>query len=209
MFLKLIESAVPTSGITMFHTFFKKIFSIYKINYYINYLNITFSTWTGRGSGSFAGGLLIGTYGTREAFQIMALMGIISGTVYGIMHFFWLHKYDENYNKSPVESTGKFVIIYGWKKFDNLVWYVVELGLLLFFFKLDRIVFSYYCSIFIKYVYFLKSNIIFLGEMKPSYSNITMKALLEHALIILCSLCKTIVSCIICWKIIVLKNKKK
>ncbi|XP_046673330.1 uncharacterized protein LOC124362674 isoform X2 [Homalodisca vitripennis] len=62
----------------------------------------------GRGSGSFAGGLLIGTYGTREAFQIMGLLGLISGIIYGLMHFFWLHKYDDAYNsKSCEESTGK------------------------------------------------------------------------------------------------------
>ncbi|XP_054266161.1 uncharacterized protein LOC128988671 isoform X2 [Macrosteles quadrilineatus] len=62
----------------------------------------------GRGSGSFVGGLLIGTYGTREAFQIMGLLGTISGVVYGMLHFFWLHKYNETHtSKSIEEPSGK------------------------------------------------------------------------------------------------------
>lgn len=70
-----------------------------------------FLCMTGRGSGSFAGGLLIGTYGTRQAFQIMGLLGVLSGVVYGLMHFFWLHKYNDAY-KSPCQepvSTGNFL----------------------------------------------------------------------------------------------------
>lgn len=60
---------------------------------------------TGRGSGSFAGGLLIGTYGTRQAFQIMGLIGVFSGLVYGMLHFFWLHKYDDAYKISTQEDS--------------------------------------------------------------------------------------------------------
>ncbi|KAL1115777.1 hypothetical protein AAG570_006067 [Ranatra chinensis] len=47
----------------------------------------------GRGSGSFGGGLLISTVGIRQAFRIMGTMSIGSGVLYGVMHFFWLHKY--------------------------------------------------------------------------------------------------------------------
>ena len=49
----------------------------------------------GRGSGSFLGGLLIGTVGTRKAFRIMGLMACAGGTLYGLLHMLWLNKYDK------------------------------------------------------------------------------------------------------------------
>ncbi|KAK9505055.1 hypothetical protein O3M35_009205 [Rhynocoris fuscipes] len=58
----------------------------------------------GRGSGSFFGGLLIGTVGTRQAFKLMGLLAVTSGIVYGLMHFFWLHKYSEPIEKSKADS---------------------------------------------------------------------------------------------------------
>ncbi|RZF43442.1 hypothetical protein LSTR_LSTR001703 [Laodelphax striatellus] len=56
----------------------------------------------GRGVGSFGGGLLIGTIGTRQAFRAMGLLAIVSGGLYGLIHFFWLHKYDQSYYKKKV-----------------------------------------------------------------------------------------------------------
>ncbi|XP_024081412.1 uncharacterized protein LOC106668659 isoform X2 [Cimex lectularius] len=47
----------------------------------------------GRGSGSFCGGLLIEKVGIRQSFKLMGLMSVVAGTIYGILHFFWLHKY--------------------------------------------------------------------------------------------------------------------
>ena len=46
----------------------------------------------GRGSGSFVGGLLIGTVGTRKSFRIMGLIAVLGGTVYYLLHYFWLRK---------------------------------------------------------------------------------------------------------------------
>ncbi|KAL0273281.1 UNVERIFIED_CONTAM: hypothetical protein PYX00_005990 [Menopon gallinae] len=46
----------------------------------------------GRGSGSFVGGLLIGTVGTRKSFRIMGLIAITGGFCYFILHYFWLRK---------------------------------------------------------------------------------------------------------------------
>ncbi|XP_073991086.1 uncharacterized protein isoform X2 [Rhodnius prolixus] len=54
----------------------------------------------GRGSGSFFGGLLIGTVGTRQSFRLMGLLAVSAGVIYGLMHFFWLHKYSETTEKS-------------------------------------------------------------------------------------------------------------
>lgn len=50
---------------------------------------------TGRGFGSFLGGLLIGSYGTRKAFRIMGLLACAGGTLYGLLHLLWLKKYDK------------------------------------------------------------------------------------------------------------------
>ncbi|KAJ0182735.1 hypothetical protein K1T71_002104 [Dendrolimus kikuchii] len=44
----------------------------------------------GRGSGSFGGGLLIASLGTREAFRYMGLIAFLGGVLYGILHYFWL-----------------------------------------------------------------------------------------------------------------------
>ncbi|CAG4986214.1 unnamed protein product [Parnassius apollo] len=46
----------------------------------------------GRGSGSFGGGLLIASLGTREAFRYMGLIAFLGGILYGILHYFWLRK---------------------------------------------------------------------------------------------------------------------
>lgn len=59
----------------------------------------------GRGSGSFFGGLLIGSYGTRISFRLMGLLGIVSGTVYGLLHCMWLYKFED---KTINEKAGKF-----------------------------------------------------------------------------------------------------
>lgn len=61
----------------------------------------------GRGSGSFFGGLLIGSYGTRQSFRLMGLLGIISGTVYGLLHCMWLHKFED---RPSTEKSGNFLI---------------------------------------------------------------------------------------------------
>ncbi|KAF6212821.1 hypothetical protein GE061_010530 [Apolygus lucorum] len=60
----------------------------------------------GRGSGSFFGGILIGTVGTRQSFRVMGLVAVIGGFTYGVLHFFWLHKYSEEpeTSKDPSES---------------------------------------------------------------------------------------------------------
>ncbi|XP_077294603.1 uncharacterized protein LOC143917078 [Arctopsyche grandis] len=46
----------------------------------------------GRGSGSFCGGLLISSFGTREAFRYMGLVACLGGICYGLLHYFWLRK---------------------------------------------------------------------------------------------------------------------
>ncbi|KAK6637376.1 hypothetical protein RUM44_007792 [Polyplax serrata] len=44
----------------------------------------------GRGSGSFVGGLLISTVGTRKSFRIMGLIAIGGGFSYFLLHYLWL-----------------------------------------------------------------------------------------------------------------------
>lgn len=48
----------------------------------------------GRGSGSFFGGLMIGTVGTRETFRYMGLVALAGGISYKIIHILWLKKFD-------------------------------------------------------------------------------------------------------------------
>ncbi|XP_054742928.1 uncharacterized protein LOC129247702 isoform X1 [Anastrepha obliqua] len=50
----------------------------------------------GRGSGSFTGGLLIGQFGTRDAFRYMGLLAVVGGIAYGLLHLAWLRKFDHN-----------------------------------------------------------------------------------------------------------------
>ncbi|KAI8118630.1 Major facilitator superfamily domain-containing protein 6 [Lucilia cuprina] len=50
----------------------------------------------GRGSGSFSGGLLIGQFGTRDAFRYMGLLAVVGGIAYGLLHLVWLRKFDHN-----------------------------------------------------------------------------------------------------------------
>lgn len=45
----------------------------------------------GRGSGSFVGGLLIGTHGTRESFRLMGVLAVVGGGAYWLLHRYWLH----------------------------------------------------------------------------------------------------------------------
>ncbi|XP_026731795.1 uncharacterized protein LOC113496690 [Trichoplusia ni] len=54
----------------------------------------------GRGSGSFGGGLLIATLGTREAFRYMGLIAFLGGVLYGLLHYFWL----KNINMTGMEN---------------------------------------------------------------------------------------------------------
>lgn len=58
----------------------------------------------GRGSGSFVGGLLIGTVGTRKAFRYMGLMACAGGALYGVLHMFWLKKYDKQDDKDVEDA---------------------------------------------------------------------------------------------------------
>nr|CAD7397205.1 unnamed protein product [Timema cristinae] len=58
-----------------------------------------------RGSGSFFGGLLIGTVGTRESFRIMGMLAIVGGITYGLLHYFWLRKVEAG-NNSKEEQQG-------------------------------------------------------------------------------------------------------
>lgn len=60
----------------------------------------------GRGSGSFVGGLLIGTVGTRKAFRIMGLLACAGGALYGLLHLLWLKKYDKQMDKDLEEGEG-------------------------------------------------------------------------------------------------------
>ncbi|KAJ8986223.1 hypothetical protein NQ317_009929 [Molorchus minor] len=46
----------------------------------------------GRGSGSFVGGHIIGKVGIRQAFKLMALVAVTSGSIYAFIHYFWLRK---------------------------------------------------------------------------------------------------------------------
>lgn len=48
----------------------------------------------GRGSGSFCGGFLIGTVGTREAFRYMGLLAVVGGFLYYGLHLMYLKKFD-------------------------------------------------------------------------------------------------------------------
>uniref|UniRef100_A0A1A9WZP3 Major facilitator superfamily associated domain-containing protein n=1 Tax=Glossina brevipalpis TaxID=37001 RepID=A0A1A9WZP3_9MUSC len=60
----------------------------------------------GRGSGSFFGGLLIGQFGTRDAFRYMGLLAVVGGIAYGILHLVWLRKFDHNMEDSEDEGEG-------------------------------------------------------------------------------------------------------
>lgn len=57
----------------------------------------------GRGSGSFTGGLLIGQFGTRDAFRYMGLLAVVGGIAYGLLHLVWLRKFDHNMDDSEDE----------------------------------------------------------------------------------------------------------
>lgn len=54
----------------------------------------------GRGSGSFTGGLLIGQFGTRDAFRYMGLLAVVGGIAYGLLHLVWLRKFDHQIDET-------------------------------------------------------------------------------------------------------------
>ncbi|XP_030241784.1 uncharacterized protein LOC108649840 isoform X1 [Drosophila navojoa] len=58
----------------------------------------------GRGSGSFTGGLLIGQFGTRDAFRYMGLLAVVGGIAYGLLHLIWLRKFDHTAEESEEEA---------------------------------------------------------------------------------------------------------
>ncbi|XP_030383555.1 uncharacterized protein LOC115631057 isoform X2 [Scaptodrosophila lebanonensis] len=58
----------------------------------------------GRGSGSFTGGLLIGQFGTRDAFRYMGLLAVVGGIAYGLLHLIWLRKFDHTTEDSEEEE---------------------------------------------------------------------------------------------------------
>ncbi|XP_034667187.1 uncharacterized protein LOC117900808 isoform X1 [Drosophila subobscura] len=58
----------------------------------------------GRGSGSFTGGLLIGQFGTRDAFRYMGLLAVVGGIAYGLLHLIWLRKFDHTTEDSEEEA---------------------------------------------------------------------------------------------------------
>lgn len=58
----------------------------------------------GRGSGSFTGGLLIGQFGTRDAFRYMGLLAVVGGIAYGLLHLAWLRKFDHNIDDCEEEA---------------------------------------------------------------------------------------------------------
>ncbi|XP_023166204.1 uncharacterized protein LOC111596284 isoform X3 [Drosophila hydei] len=58
----------------------------------------------GRGSGSFTGGLLIGQFGTRDAFRYMGLLAVVGGIAYGLLHLIWLRKFDHTTEESEEEA---------------------------------------------------------------------------------------------------------
>lgn len=60
----------------------------------------------GRGSGSFFGGLLIGQFGTRDAFRYMGLLAVVGGITYGILHLVWLRKFDHNMDDCDDDTDG-------------------------------------------------------------------------------------------------------
>lgn len=61
----------------------------------------------GRGSGSFAGGFLIGEVGTRDAFRYMGLVAVAGGFAYKITHAIWLKKFDQTEDDPDILETGE------------------------------------------------------------------------------------------------------
>ncbi|KAH8403061.1 hypothetical protein KR222_003764, partial [Zaprionus bogoriensis] len=55
------------------------------------------------GNGSFTGGLLIGQFGTRDAFRYMGLLAVVGGIAYGLLHLIWLRKFDHTTEESEEE----------------------------------------------------------------------------------------------------------
>lgn len=75
-------------------------------------LNVKFG-FSGRGSGSFGGGLLIASLGTREAFRYMGLIAFLGGVLYGLLHYFWLRKIsmsDMDFNNCTEQYAGMISI---------------------------------------------------------------------------------------------------
>lgn len=77
----------------------------------ITKININYSI-IGRGSGSFGGGLLIASLGTREAFRYMGLIAFLGGILYGLLHYFWLRKINMKSIRSVSDNdTGKCIYL--------------------------------------------------------------------------------------------------
>lgn len=68
---------------------------------------LTKTIFSGRGSGSFTGGLLIGDVGTRDAFRYMGLLAVVGGIAYGLLHLIWLRKFDATADEEEPESAEK------------------------------------------------------------------------------------------------------
>ncbi|CAH0561792.1 unnamed protein product [Brassicogethes aeneus] len=49
----------------------------------------------GRGTGSFFGGNIIGKFGIRQSFRLMAFISCSSGIAYALLYYFWLKKIEE------------------------------------------------------------------------------------------------------------------
>lgn len=58
----------------------------------------------GRGSGSFIGGFLLATVGTREAFRVMGYLAAGGGVIYGFLHAFWLRRFDLHHAEQGTED---------------------------------------------------------------------------------------------------------
>lgn len=58
--------------------------------------------------GSFIGGILISTYGTRVSFRVLGIAACIFGVVYIFLYYFIMRKHE---NIPSKKSSGKFSII--------------------------------------------------------------------------------------------------
>ncbi|XP_058819540.1 major facilitator superfamily domain-containing protein 6-like [Topomyia yanbarensis] len=50
----------------------------------------------GKGIGSFVGGFMIASFGTRMAFRYMGYTAVLGGVLYKFLHMIWLKKYDKH-----------------------------------------------------------------------------------------------------------------
>lgn len=61
--------------------------------------------FSGRGTGSFVGGLLIASFGSRVTFRIFGVAAGVLGTAYILVYLFYLRKFE----KASFKSNGLFV----------------------------------------------------------------------------------------------------